>query len=221
MIKSTLTPNLKSLFVLALVSFLHLGTNTVANAGKYNRSAFYPAKASVKIVAQAQNIKKKDKHGMPTYIDRYRTRYVRTTAYSCAENENGGIYGNKNCLGGRLKYGKQIRSAAADWSIYPVGTKFKIKGLPYTYIVEDYGSALVGTNTVDIYHPNLRTMKRWGTRKVELTVVQWGDYERSLKILRKVKRYRHCRKMYNNLSYRMRTETLAKNENPNARAGRR
>ena len=101
----------------------------------------------------------------------------------------------KNALGTYLKYG-QVRSAAADWSRYPVGTKFKIKGLPYTYVVDDYGSSLVGTNTVDIYHPNLATMRRWGTRLAEITVIQWGSYERTVNILKGRRGYDHTRKMY-------------------------
>ena len=89
-----------------------------------------------------------------------------------------------------------MRSAAADWSKYPVGTRFKIKGLPYTYIVDDYGSALAGTNTIDIYHPNLASMRLWGTRIAEINVIRWGDWERTLNILLKRIKYPHTRMMY-------------------------
>ena len=154
---------------------------------------FLPASASETMVARASALKK-DKHGMPTYSLAQRQRYVRTTAYSHQENEPGAPW-KKNAIGTFLKYG-QVRSAAADWSKYPVGTKFKIKGLPHTYVIDDYGSALVGTNTVDIYHPTLRSMNRWGTRKTEISVIQWGDWERTLKILGGRKKYPHTRKMY-------------------------
>ncbi len=156
-------------------------------------NGFHPAKVNPEVAARAAGYKK-DKHGMPTYPDKVRTRVVRTTAYSHMEMEKGAPW-KKNALGTILKYGK-IRSAAADWSKYPVGTKFKIKGLPHTYVVDDYGSALVGTNTVDIYHPTLRSMRRWGTRKVELTVIEWGSWEKTLKILKGRTKYRHTRKMY-------------------------
>jgi 3D (Asp-Asp-Asp) domain-containing protein len=137
----------------------------------------------------------RDKHGMPTYLrDSSRHRVVRTTAYSHMEMEPGAPW-KKSAFGTYLKYG-QVRSAAADWSRYPVGTKFKIKGLPYTYVVDDYGSALVGTNTVDIYHPTLRSMKRWGTRYAEITVIQWGSLERTVEILRGRRHYDHTRRMY-------------------------
>lgn len=138
----------------------------------------------------------RDKHGMPTYADASRVRYVRATAYSHMEREVGAP-GRKNAAGTILKYGK-VRSAAADWSVLPLGTKFKIKGQPnYTYVVDDYGSALVGTNTVDIFKPTLRGMRSWGTRKIEITIVQMGSFERSSKLLKGRTGYKHCRKMYN------------------------
>ena len=92
---------------------------------------------------------------------------VRTTSYSCKENEKGGIYGNKSAVGTPLRYGA-VRSAAADWSRFPMGTKFRIVGQPHLYIVDDYGSALVGTDTVDIYKPTLAMMREWGTRYVDI-----------------------------------------------------
>lgn len=137
----------------------------------------------------------RDKHGLPTYTsESQRHRVVRTTAYSCQENEPG-AYGNLNAMGTTLKYG-QVRSAAADWSRYPVGTVFKIKGLPYTYVIDDYGSSLVGTNTIDIYHPNLYTMKQWATREVEISIVKWGSWERTANLLRNRTKYSHCAQMY-------------------------
>ena len=56
---------------------------------------------------------------------------IRSTAYSHSEADH-------------LKYG-QTRTAVADWSRYPLGIKFKIVGNEDTlYIVDDYGSGLVG-----------------------------------------------------------------------------
>jgi 3D (Asp-Asp-Asp) domain-containing protein len=156
-------------------------------------NGFHPASVSLGVTKKAENLSK-DKHGMPTYPLSTRQRVVRTTAYSHEENEVGAPW-MKNALGTYLKYG-HVRSAAADWSKYPVGTKFKIKGLPHTYIVDDYGSALVGTNTIDIYHPNLSTMRLWGTRKAEISVIQWGDWDRTLNILSGRKQYPHTRRMY-------------------------
>lgn len=168
------------------------GSRVTVPVGK-SPNGFHPAPVDKAVAAKAAGLKK-DKHGMPTYKANARHRVVRTTAYSHMENEPGAP-GRKNAVGTILKYGK-VRSAAADWSVLPVGTKFKIKGLPHTYIVDDYGSALVGTNTVDIYHPTLRGMRRWGTQKAEIMVTQWGDWNRTVKILKGRKKYKHTRKMY-------------------------
>ncbi len=158
------------------------------------KKAFLPPIASPALISKSAALPK-DKHGMPTYSKMSnRTRYVRTTAYSHMEMEPG-AFGRMNASGTVLKYGA-VRSAAADWSVYPLGTVFRIKGLPYTYVVDDYGSALVGTNTIDIFKPSLWLMNKWGTRKTEITVVQWGSFQRSLNLLKGRKGYAHCRKMY-------------------------
>lgn len=167
--------------------------DTTASAVELKTNAFHPATPNQE---KAENgmTGTKDKHGFPTYNVATRNRYVRTTAYSDAENEPG-AEGNLNAAGSVLKYGK-VRSAAADWSIYPLGTTFKIKGLPHTYFVDDYGSALVGTNTIDIYHPSLKLMRKWGTRPVEITIIRMGDWERSAALLKGRRGHRHCAKMY-------------------------
>ncbi len=158
------------------------------------KSSILPGTASSALIAKSSSLAK-DKHGMPTYKKAStRTRYVRTTAYSHMENEPGAP-GRKNAAGGILQYGS-VRSAAADWSVYPLGTKFRVKGQSHTYVIDDYGSALVGTNTIDIFKPSLKSMNYWGTRKTEITVIQWGSYERSLKLLQGRLAYSHCRKMY-------------------------
>jgi len=136
-----------------------------------------------------------DRHGRPTYFnENVRHRYVRTTSYSHQENEVGAV-GRLSAMGTTLKYGR-VRSAAADWSRYPVGTIFRIKGLPHVYVVDDYGSGLVGTNTIDIYHPTLRLMYKWATRDAEIHVVRWGSWERTANLLRGRTRHKHCARMY-------------------------
>ena len=79
----------------------------------------------------------RDKHGMPLYHPAQLNRVVRTTAYTHTESDHIG-YGPRNAIGTSLKYTDQVRSAAADWSVYPLGTRFKIKGQPYIYVVDDY-----------------------------------------------------------------------------------
>ena len=110
------------------------------------------------------------------------TKNVRTTAYTHTESDHV-TYGAKSAEGGTLKYGG-VRSAAADWSVYPVGTKFQIEGDPCIYEVDDYGSALVGTETIDIYKPSKAAMDEWGVRNVKIKVIQWGSFLKSLAIMK-------------------------------------
>jgi 3D (Asp-Asp-Asp) domain-containing protein len=150
------------------------------------------------VTRSAATGKPRDKHSMPVYAFSDRTRMVRTTAYTSTEADHL-IYGNRNATGTALRYNNRIHSAAADWSFYPVGTTFRINGMPYLYVVDDYGSALMGTGTIDIYKPSKEIMNDWGTRTVEMTVVQWGSFNRSADILRKRSSYDHCRKMLANI----------------------
>jgi|GEM_PF-3047294 3D (Asp-Asp-Asp) domain-containing protein len=131
-----------------------------------------------------------------------RSLTVRTTAY-CHDEDDHIVYGAKNALGTPLKFGS-VRSAAADWSRYPVGTKFRIAGQPeVTYVVDDYGSALVGTGTIDIYKPTRTQMDAWGVRHVNIEVLQWGSYERSMDIMRDRMKWPHVRQMVRGIQERM------------------
>ena len=155
-----------------------------------------PAPSPALVAAAAS--KPKDKHSMPVYPFSERTRVVRTTAYTCSEDDHL-IYGSKNATGTPLRYTNRVRSAAADWSFYPVGTTFRIKGMPYLYVIDDYGSALTGTGTVDIYKPNKDVMNLWGRRTVEMTIVQWGSFARSAELLGQRTHHAHCRQMLANI----------------------
>jgi 3D (Asp-Asp-Asp) domain-containing protein len=122
---------------------------------------------------------------------------VRTTAYTHSESDHI-IYGARTAVDTPLKFGN-VRSAATDWSVYPVGTIFQIEGLPYIYQVDDYGSALVGTNTIDIYQPNKDSMKAWGVRNVNIRVLRWGSFSKSLAIMKDRSKYDHVRRMVNRI----------------------
>ena len=74
-------------------------------------------------------------------------------------------------------------SAAADWSVFPVGTRFRIVSTQEEYIIDDYGTALIGTNTIDLYKPSKLEMKRWGARIVDIDILQWGSEQKSLEVL--------------------------------------
>lgn len=132
---------------------------------------------------------------------------VRTTAYTHNESDHI-VYGVKNAIGTNLKFGT-VRSAAADWSRFPVGTQFRIAGQPgVTYVVDDYGSALVGTGTIDLYKPSRSQMNDWGVRHVDIEVIHWGSYEKSMELMRDRTRWRHVRAMIEGIEARLRTAVL-------------
>ena len=129
---------------------------------------------------------------------------VRTTAY-CHKEADSLPYGRLNAAGGVLQYGSVIRSAAADWSRFPLGTRFRIQGEPHEYIIDDYGSALVGTNTIDIYKPTFTAMNAWGVRRVPIQIIEWGCFHKSRQILdgrKHVKGADHVRQMLNDINSR-------------------
>ena len=88
-----------------------------------------------------------------------------------------------------------IGSAAADWSRWPAGTTFRLLSTGQTYRVEDYGWALAGRNTIDLYMPNRRAMNSWGTRQERIEVLHWGNPDDSLKLLLPRQRHKHVRRM--------------------------
>lgn len=195
--------SLTSLAILAAL-FTSCGSSGVAVLPKSRIGSAYASNEQFAIpgpsssTVAAASGKPRDKHSMPVYSFSERSRIVRTTAYTCSEDDHL-IYGSKNATGTNLRYTNRVRSAAADWSFYPVGTTFRIKGLPYLYVVDDYGSALTGTGTIDIYKPSKEIMNLWGTRTVEMTIVQWGSFNRSAELLSQRKNYGHCRQMLSNI----------------------
>jgi hypothetical protein len=86
-------------------------------------------------------------------------------------------------------------SAASDWSRFPLGTRFKIVSTREEFIIDDYGTALVGTSTIDLYKPTKLEMKRWGVRTVDIDILQWGSEEQSLKVLGPRVKHQTARRM--------------------------
>jgi 3D (Asp-Asp-Asp) domain-containing protein len=118
-----------------------------------------------------------------------RLEKVRTTAYSRGEDG-----GKRNAVGRALSRGK-YRSAASDWSRFPLGTRFRIVGTNEEYIIDDYGTALIGTNTIDLYKHSRLEMRRWGVRHVDIDILEWGSEANSLKVLKPRAKNRSVRRM--------------------------
>ena len=140
---------------------------------------------------------------LPKYekpIARTQFQTVRTTAYTHTESDHR-QYARHNALGTTLQ-ASGARSAAADWSRWPAGTTFRLLDTGELYKVDDYGWALSGTNTIDLYKPSRGAMNAWGVRRVNIEVLNWGDVDRSLAILRPRSKYPHVRRMINQIEDR-------------------
>lgn len=109
---------------------------------------------------------------------------VKTTAY----------VGKRNAIGRPLQYGT-VTSAAADWSQFPLGTRFRVQSSGREYIIDDYGSAMVGTRTIDLYAGSHRGVSAWGSRVVDIEILQWGSSRRSLEVLSPRENAWYVRKM--------------------------
>jgi 3D (Asp-Asp-Asp) domain-containing protein len=89
----------------------------------------------------------------------------------------------------------QIGSAAADWSRWPAGTVFRLLSTGQVYKIDDYGWALAGRNTIDLYMPTRSAMNAWGAREEGIQILRWGDADESLRLLQAHQGYRHIRRM--------------------------
>ena len=112
--------------------------------------------------------------------------------------------GSKHANNKKVKRGKfvlfrkpqpRIGSAAADWSRWPAGTTFKVLSTGQVYKVDDYGWALAGRNTIDLYMASTSDMNRWGVRHEQIKVLHWGDRQASLALLARRQQFKHCRRM--------------------------
>jgi hypothetical protein len=102
-------------------------------------------------------------------------REVRTTAYARSRHCT-----SKNANGSHLRAGDLM---------------FNICGTHKTFVVDDYGPALVGTNKIDLYMPSRREMHHWGVRKVTINIIEPGSCERSLALLKPRKHLPYVRRM--------------------------
>jgi 3D (Asp-Asp-Asp) domain-containing protein len=89
----------------------------------------------------------------------------------------------------------KIGSAAADWSRWPAGTTFRLLSTGQLYRVDDYGWALSGRNTIDLYMATSHEMNSWGSRQESIQVLKWGDPQESLRLLEPHGASRHIKRM--------------------------
>lgn len=140
---------------------------------------------------------------------------VRTTAYTHTESDHR-KYARRTALGTTLQSG-EVKSAASDWSRWPAGTIFRLRETGELYKVDDYGWALAGTNTIDLYKPSRSAMNSWGARRVTIDVLHWGDPWKSYSVLKPRAKHRHVERMIKQIQQRY-SRTSRSSEPPVARA---
>jgi 3D (Asp-Asp-Asp) domain-containing protein len=89
----------------------------------------------------------------------------------------------------------KIGSAAADWSRWPAGTTFRLLSTGQIYRVDDYGWALSGRNTIDLYMATRNEMNNWGARREPIQILRWGDSQETLRFLAPRRNYPHVKRM--------------------------
>jgi resuscitation-promoting factor RpfB len=84
-----------------------------------------------------------------------------------AAGADGGNVGSMTATGTLAHWG----TIAADWHLYPPGTRVQIEGFPNdVFVVEDSGGAVKG-NVFDIWFPDLPTAVAFGTKSLRVTIV--------------------------------------------------
>jgi len=89
------------------------------------------------------------------------------TVTGYASGSDGGGVGSTTATGTATHWG----TVAADWRLYPPGTRLQIEGFPNdVFTVEDSGSSVRG-NVIDIWFPDLATAVAFGTKSLRVTVL--------------------------------------------------
>ena len=68
-------------------------------------------------------------------------------------------------------------------------------------MIDDYGFALAGTNTIDLYKPTRAKMNEWGVRRVTIEILEWGDPWQSYIHMARIKGYRHIKRMMQEMEH--------------------
>jgi 3D (Asp-Asp-Asp) domain-containing protein len=92
---------------------------------------------------------------------------IQATVTGYAIGSDGGAVGSMTATGVSAHWG----TAAADWRLYPPGTRLQIEGFPNDiFTVEDSGGAVRG-NVFDVWFPDLATAVAFGTKSLRVTVL--------------------------------------------------
>lgn len=92
---------------------------------------------------------------------------IQATVTGYATGSDGGAVGGTTATGTACHWG----TVAADWRLYPPGTRLHIEGFPNdVFTVEDSGGEVRG-NLFDVWFPDLATAVAFGTKSLRVTVL--------------------------------------------------
>lgn len=161
-----------------------LGGRLQAATGAIRRAEYTPR--AVAVSPDDQSDYRRASYSSPAALQPFSLRETRTTKVVKTK------HGKKRVV---VVTKPQIGSAAADWSRWPAGTVFRLLSTGQVYKIDDYGWALAGRNTIDLYMPNRSAMNAWGAREEGIQVLRWGNPNESLRLLQAHQGYRHIRRM--------------------------
>jgi 3D (Asp-Asp-Asp) domain-containing protein len=173
----------------ALGGELHAAGPAIHRAENVRRAGAISDSDDVDVI----NISNKDPKLQPFSMDEPRKATRVTTMTTTTTRVTKTTRGIKRAVA--VSQPSKIGSAAADWSRWPMGTTFRLLSTGQMYRVEDYGWALAGRNTIDLYMSNQRDMNTWGARQEPIQILQWGDRQQSLQFLRSHTDYKHIKRM--------------------------
>jgi 3D (Asp-Asp-Asp) domain-containing protein len=92
---------------------------------------------------------------------------IQATVTGYATGADGGAVGSMTATGVTTHWG----TVAADWRLYPPGTRLLIEGFPNdVFTVEDSGGAVRG-NIIDIWFPDLAVAAAFGTKSLKVSIL--------------------------------------------------
>ncbi len=95
------------------------------------------------------------------------SKVVQATVTGYATGSDNGAIGAMTATGTLTHWG----TVAADWRLYPPGTRLLIEGFPDDiFTVEDSGGGVRG-NIFDVWFPDLASAVAYGTRSARVTVL--------------------------------------------------
>lgn len=94
-------------------------------------------------------------------------RVLRATVTGYANGSDGGAVGLTTASGTTTHWG----TVAADWRLFPMGTRLEIEGFEGdVFVVEDTGSGVRGL-LFDVWFPDVPTAQAFGTQRRTVTVL--------------------------------------------------